>query len=63
MKRIAKSVLGGVAGCALIVGATQLASGVSWVKEYKGELVDYELASGPFDGASATCWYDAIHSR
>jgi len=47
-------VLGGVAGCALIVGATQVANGVSWVKTYEGTLVDYEVASGPFDGSSAT---------
>jgi len=59
MKRLTKSVLGGVAGCALILGATQVASGVSTVTTYDDvdgsglPLVDYgDLAAGPLDGAS-----------
>jgi hypothetical protein len=54
VKRLTKSVLGGVAGCALILGATQAANGVSTVTPYGGGLVDYELADGPLDGATGS---------
>ena len=39
MRRITKAALGGVAGCALVLGATQVASG-SAVEEYNYEKVD-----------------------
>jgi hypothetical protein len=54
MKRITKAALGGVAGCALILGATQAATGVSTVTTHGGKLVDYQQNTGPLDPASAT---------
>jgi Cu/Zn superoxide dismutase len=56
LRRITKAALGGVASCALILGATQVASG-SLVEDdtYSGELVDLMLTTeGPLDGATAT---------
>jgi hypothetical protein len=53
MRRITKAALGGVAGCALILGATQVATGVSTVTTHGGKLVDYQEKTGPLDRASA----------
>jgi Cu/Zn superoxide dismutase len=55
LKRITKAALGGVAGCALVLGGTQLASGLSSSivnYPYEGELVNLPVA-GAFDNASA----------
>jgi Cu/Zn superoxide dismutase len=55
LKRITKAALGGVAGCALVLGGTQLASGLSSLiveYPYEGEVVNLP-ADGSFDHASA----------
>jgi hypothetical protein len=59
VKRITKAALGGLAGCALILGATQAAIGESKFVVYgwgPGEVIDLRPAepTGPLDGASAT---------
>jgi Cu/Zn superoxide dismutase len=57
LRRITKAALGGVASCALILGGTQAANGLSAVEEYNysGALADLQpLSGGPLDGASAT---------
>jgi hypothetical protein len=57
MRRITKAALGGIAGCALILGATQAATGEAPVTTYTyaGDLVDLQLTEdGPFDDAQAT---------
>jgi hypothetical protein len=53
LKRITKAALGGVAGCALALGGTQVASGVlsTIFREQSGDLL---AAEGPFDMAKAT---------
>src|SRR5215207_8957197 len=57
MRRITKAALGGLAGCALILGATQSAGGASSVvrQTFSGELTDYNTATtdGTFDSAEA----------
>jgi Cu-Zn family superoxide dismutase len=54
LRRITKAALGGLAGCALVLGGTQAAiSAVSYFPYPEEELVDLP-AAGPFDGASAT---------
>jgi hypothetical protein len=59
VKRITKAALGGIAGCALILGATQAAIGESkyivytWGPEKVTDLRPAEPA-GPLDGASAS---------
>jgi Cu/Zn superoxide dismutase len=54
LRRITKAALGGLAGCALVLGGTQLASGISSIINYpySDELVDLP-AAGAFDDASA----------
>jgi Cu/Zn superoxide dismutase len=55
LKRITKAALGGVAGCALVLGGTQLASGLSSLitnYSYDGDVVNLP-AAGAFDHASA----------
>jgi Cu/Zn superoxide dismutase len=55
LKRITKAALGGLAGCALVLGGTQLASGLSSSiinYPYEDELVNLPAAGG-FDHASA----------
>ena len=62
MRRITKAALSGVAGCALILGATQVATGESShiTHSWSGKLTDLRPAHdgvpevGPLDGASAT---------
>jgi hypothetical protein len=59
LRRITKAALGGVASCALILGGTQVATGLSAVEEYNysRELTDLQPGPdtvGPLDGASAT---------
>jgi Cu/Zn superoxide dismutase len=58
LRRITKAALGGLAGCALILGATQAASGESpkIVYEWSGQLSDLKpnVSGGPLDGASAS---------
>lgn len=58
MKRITKAVLGGLAGCGLILGATQAASGEAPIityPPYTAPLVDLQTGvEGPFDDATAT---------
>lgn len=56
MKRITKAALGSVASCALILGATQAATGALVEDyEYSGPLVDLMTSTdGPLDGAKAT---------
>jgi hypothetical protein len=53
LKRITKAALGGLAGCALALGGTQVASGVlsTIFREQSGDLL---AAEGPFDMAKAT---------
>src|SRR5215211_441881 len=54
LRRITKAALGGVAGCALVLGGTQAASGVLWEtfrEQSENLLVD---SGGPFDYAKAT---------
>jgi Cu/Zn superoxide dismutase len=56
VRRIIKAALGGLAGCALVLGATQMASGEAPVTTttYGGDLVDASSDYSPFDGAKAT---------
>jgi Cu/Zn superoxide dismutase len=55
VRRITKAALGGLAGCALILGGTQAASGtVPIYYSYRGNLVDLQPTDGPFDGATAS---------
>lgn len=60
MRRITKAALGGLAGCALIVGGTQAANGdvpiqYNYNEDYSEDmLVDLQLAAGPFDDAEAS---------
>jgi hypothetical protein len=58
LKRITKAALGGLAGFALILGATQAASGDSpqVVYEWSGLVSDLrpDVSGGPLDGASAS---------
>jgi superoxide dismutase, Cu-Zn family len=60
LKRITKAALGGVASCALILGGTQVANGLSAVEDYYypwDNLSDLQPDSdsrGPLDGARAT---------
>jgi Cu/Zn superoxide dismutase len=54
VKRITKAAFGGLAGCALVLGGTQVAmSAVEYFPYPEQELVDLPVA-GPFDSASAT---------
>src|SRR5215213_6178735 len=57
MRRITKATLGGLAGCALIFGATQSAGGAASVvrQTFSGELTDYNTTTtdGTFDSAEA----------
>lgn len=52
VRRIAKAAVGGLAGCALVLGGTQAASGAlvekNWVRDKVRDLV---TDSGPFDSA------------
>jgi Cu/Zn superoxide dismutase len=55
LRRVTKAALGGVAGCALVLGGTQLASGLSSLitnYPYEGDVVNLP-AAGAFDHASA----------
>jgi hypothetical protein len=56
LRRITKAALGGVAGCALVLGGTQAAVGLSSIINYAYEdvgLVDLRDPGEPFDEASA----------
>jgi hypothetical protein len=55
LKRITKAALGGVAGCALVLGGTQAATGFSSNLFFGSDepVVDLPV-EGPFDAASAT---------
>ena len=53
MRRVSKAALGGLAGCALILGGTQVA-GASTTYRYTGELIDLQLGTeGAFDSTHA----------
>ena len=56
MRRITKAALGGVAGCALVLGGTQVASGVlsTIFREQSENLLTDPLVDRPFDYAKAT---------
>jgi Cu/Zn superoxide dismutase len=64
LRRITKAALGGLAGCALVLGGAQAANALSAVEYYNYpedadagaslELKDLQLAAGPFDDARAT---------
>jgi superoxide dismutase, Cu-Zn family len=58
VRRITKATLGGLAGCALVLGATQAAIGDSpqVVYEWSGLVSDLrpDVPGGPLDGASAS---------
>jgi hypothetical protein len=63
LRRITKAALGGLAGCALVLGGTQVASSASLLKElFSGNLVDLDtdgqttapLTIGAFDSAEAS---------
>ena len=51
MKRITKSVLGGLAGCGLVVAGT-MAAGASTTYRYVDKLGDFSAAEGPFDSTT-----------
>ena len=54
MKRLTKSVVGGIAGGAAILAGTQLAGGASGTYEFSGALVDLQTQSvGPLDEGQA----------
>jgi Cu/Zn superoxide dismutase len=56
LRRITKAALGGVAGCALVLGGTQAASGVlsTIFREQSENLLTDPLVAKPFDMAKAT---------
>jgi hypothetical protein len=56
LRRITKAALGGVAGCALALGGTQVASGVlsTILREQSENLLTDAQAAKPFDMAKAT---------
>jgi Cu/Zn superoxide dismutase len=57
LKRITKAALGGLAGCALVLGGTQAATGALFIEEYNYpsiNVVDLQQDGGSFDGATAT---------
>jgi Cu/Zn superoxide dismutase len=57
LRRITKAALGGAAGCALVLGATQWAAGASDLTtlSFERRLIDVlDGDDGPFDGAKAT---------
>jgi Cu/Zn superoxide dismutase len=57
MKRITKAALGGLAGCALALGASQAANGDSANATYlldRADTGDFAPAIGPFDDAKGT---------
>jgi Cu/Zn superoxide dismutase len=56
LRRITKAALGGVAGCALVLGGTQAASGAlsAIFREQSENLLTDPLAAKPFDMAKAT---------
>jgi superoxide dismutase, Cu-Zn family len=52
VRRITKAALGGLAGCALILGASQAANGAqSGLYKFTGALTDMLTDDGPFDSA------------
>jgi Cu/Zn superoxide dismutase len=51
VKRITKAAVGGLAGCALILGGT-MAAGASTTYRYVDKLVDFSPAEGPFDSTT-----------
>jgi hypothetical protein len=52
VRRITKAALGGVAGCALVLGGTQVAvGGIEMFPTYEGDVTNLP-AVGPFDNAS-----------
>jgi Cu/Zn superoxide dismutase len=53
LRRITKAAFGGVAGCALVLGGTQLASGVLSTI-FRDQSENLLATSGPFDYAKAT---------
>jgi hypothetical protein len=55
LRRIAKAALGGLAGCALVLGGTQVASGTeSLIYKFREDLTDFiSDKPGPFDSARA----------
>lgn len=54
MRRITKAALSGIAGCALVLGATQVASGeVGTTYTFAGRLRDLQTTDGVFDSAKA----------
>jgi hypothetical protein len=53
VRRITKAALGGLAGCALVLGGTQAANSAVDYFPYLDDLVDLPV-DGPFDEASAT---------
>ena len=58
LKRITKAALGGLAGCALVLGGTQAASGAlsEILRIHEDDLADLlmEPTAGPLDSAKAT---------
>jgi hypothetical protein len=56
LRRITKAALGGLAGCALVLGGTQVAVGViEMFPTYEGDVTDLNLlAESPFDDASVS---------
>jgi hypothetical protein len=54
VRRITKAAIGGLAGCALVLGGTQAASGAIEAKSwFRDTLTDLLTADGPFDSAKA----------
>jgi len=54
VRRITKAVFGGLAGCALVLGGTQAASGALAAKYwFRDALTDLLTTDGPFDSAKA----------
>jgi Cu/Zn superoxide dismutase len=57
LRRITKAALGGLAGCALVLGATQGAAGaVESTYDFARRLIDVQAAEGAFDSAKAKLW-------
>jgi Cu/Zn superoxide dismutase len=70
LKRIAKAALGGLAGCALVLGGTQLASGETLLQQvFPGWLTDLETDNvapplpGAADGQPVTGAFDSAKAK
>jgi Cu/Zn superoxide dismutase len=64
VRRITKAALGGIAGCALVLGGTQLASGETLLQQvFPGWLADLDLDNKHTDGTDLTGAFDSAKAK